>query len=287
MNHMRPVPERSKGASNRELSLYLKDVARFPLLTVEEEKELGRRALSGDREAAQRMIQSNLRFVIKVAKKYQVSGLPLLDLINEGNIGLMEAAQRFDPERNVRFTSYAVWWIRQAILHFLSQSGQPFRMPPKMANLLYRVSRLVAKKNLGGEPLDRQEMAAEVGVNIGELESALAAIAGTLSLDQPVDEDGERILSDALEQHAIPSPEVSLVAQLMRERLKHAMNLLSKTEREVIRLRFGLEDDNTLTLREIGEKLSLSRERVRQLENQALSKLRGSAGVNSLSIYLN
>lgn len=284
---MRAVSEKQKGASNRELSLYLKDVAKFPLLTMEEEKELGRRALSGDREAAQRMIQSNLRFVIKVAKKYQVSGLPLLDLINEGNLGLIEAAHRFDPERNVRFTSYAVWWIRQAILHYLSRSGQPFRMPPKMANLLYRVSRLLAKKSLVGQPLDRQEMAVEVGVNIHELEAALAAIAGTLSLDQPVDEDGERMLGDALEQHAIPSPEVSLVAEHMREKLKKAMNLLSKTEQEVIRLRFGLEDDNTLTLREIGERLSLSRERVRQLEAQALGKLRSASGVNALSIYLN
>lgn len=286
MNDMRAA-ERPKENSNRELSLYLKEVAKFPLLTVGEEKELGRRALSGDREAVQRMIQSNLRFVIKVAKKYQVSGLPLLDLINEGNLGLIEAAQRFDPERNVRFTSYAVWWIRQSILHFLSQSGQPFRVPPKMANLLYRVSRLVTKKNLGGEPLNRQEMAREVGVNMGELETALAAIAGTLSLDQPVDEDGERVLSDALEQHAIPSPEVSMVAKHVRERLRNAMNLLSKNEREVIRLRFGLDDDNTLTLREIGEKLSLSRERVRQLESQALNKLLACPGVHSLSAYLN
>ena len=128
------------------MRLYLKEISKIPLLTAEEEKELGRRVQKRDRDALQKLIESNLRFVIKIAKKYRKSGLPFLDLINEGNIGLMEAARRFDPDRGVRFTSYAVWWIRQAILHYLSQASQVFRVSPKTANILYRVATTLAKK---------------------------------------------------------------------------------------------------------------------------------------------
>jgi len=284
---MKGKSEASRSDASRELTLYLKEVSRFPLLTRQEETELGRRTLAGDREAQQRLIQSNLRFVIKIAKKYRVSGLPLLDLINEGNIGLIEAANRFDPDRNVRFTSYAIWWIRQAILHYLSRSGQPFRFPPKMANLLYRVSRLIAKKNLAGETIDRERLASELGVSVKDLETAMSAISGTMSLDQPVDEDGEHLLRDALEQKAVPSPEVTLIAKHIKERLHASLGLLSNTEQEIIRLRFGLDKDAPITLREIGEKLKLSRERVRQIETQTLNKLRASVTVSSLSAYLN
>src|SRR3990170_5811517 len=131
---------------NKAMRLYLREISRIPLLTPEEEKALGYLAKKGDKEALQKLIESNLRFVIKIAKKYRKSGLPFLDLINEGNIGLIEAAKRFDPERNVRFTSYAVWWIRQAILHYLSQASQVYRLAPKTANILYRVATTLSRK---------------------------------------------------------------------------------------------------------------------------------------------
>src|SRR5207249_11404836 len=139
--------QQTNNSSNREMRLYLKEVAKIPLLSPEEEKEIATRAKSGDRDALQKLIESNLRFVIKVAKKYQKSGLPLLELINEGNVGLIEAARRFDPERQVRFTSYAVWWIRQRILHFIADASQLFRMTPKTANIRYRIGVALGKRN--------------------------------------------------------------------------------------------------------------------------------------------
>ena len=150
-------------ALNKAMRLYLKEISKIPLLTADEEKALGYRVQAGDKEALQKLIESNLRFVIKIAKKYRKSGLPFLDLINEGNVGLIEAAKRFDPERKVRFTSYAVWWIRQAILHYLSQASQVYRLSPKTANILYRVATTLSKRrseqneNLSREAPPRNE----------------------------------------------------------------------------------------------------------------------------------
>lgn len=286
---MMPNKKRSQGnsGSSREMYLYLKDVSKFPLLTVEEEQELSRRASRGDHEAIQRLVQSNLRFVIKVAKRYQAAGLPLLDLINEGNVGLIEAANRFDPNRGVRFTSYAVWWIRQAILHFLSRSGQPIRIAPKMANLLYRLSRLLEQRTDAGDSIDREKISKELGVSVHDIDIALGAMAGALSLDQPVSEESARLLRDMFEQTAIPSPETITFSKSLQTHLRKSLMLLSKTEREILYLRFGLTNDQSLTLREIGSKMGYSRERVRQIENQALQKLRESNVASSLSAYMN
>src|SRR3990172_33083 len=177
---------------NKAMRLYLKEISKIPLLTVEEERALGYRARLGDKEALQKLIESNLRFLIKIAKKYRKSGLPFLDLINEGNIGLIEAARRFDPERKVRFTSYAVWWIRQAILHYLSQASHVYRISPKTANILYRVATtLYKKRSEQNETPSREALALEIGVSLRELNASLEATAGTLSLDQPIDDAGD------------------------------------------------------------------------------------------------
>jgi RNA polymerase primary sigma factor len=236
----------------------------------------------------QKMIESNLRFVIKIAKKYRKSGLPFLDLINEGNIGLIEAARRFDPERKVKFTSYAVWWIRQAILHYLSQSTQAFRVSPKTANILYRVATTLAKKKSEETEMPtREALAQEIGVTLKELNASLEATAGTYSLDHPIDDSGDLLLGDTLEQRSIPSAETSVFANHLKNQIGESLHGLSMTEEKVIRLRFGLDDDNPLTLKEIGDRMSLSRERIRQIEAQALNKLRKSSGASSLQTYLN
>lgn len=273
---------------NRAMRLYLKEISKIPLLTAEEEKALGYRVQAGDKEALQKLIESNLRFVIKIAKKYRKSGLPFLDLINEGNVGLIEAAKRFDPERKVRFTSYAVWWIRQAILHYLSQASQVYRLSPKTANILYRVATTLSKRRAEqNENPSREALALEIGVSLKELNASLEATAGTLSLDHPIDENGDLTLGDALEQSTIPSAETSSASIFLKEQIERSLGKLSPTEETVLRLRFGLDDDNPLTLKQIGDKMSLSRERIRQIEAQALNKLRKSSSVSSLASYLN
>jgi len=274
---------------NKAMRLYLKEISKIPLLTADEEKALGYRIQQrGDKEALQKMIESNLRFVIKIAKKYRKSGLPFLDLINEGNVGLIEAARRFDPERKVRFTSYAVWWIRQAILHYLSQASQVYRLSPKTANILYRVATTLNKRRSEmSENPSREVLAQEVGVSLKELNASLEATAGTLSLDHPIDENGDLTLGDALEQSTIPSAETSSATIFLKEQIERTLGKLSSMEEKVLRLRFGLDDDNPLTLKQIGDRMSLSRERIRQIEAQALNKLRKSSSVSSLASYLN
>jgi RNA polymerase primary sigma factor len=275
-------------ALNKAMRLYLKEISKIPLLTADEEKALGYRVQAGDKEALQKLIESNLRFVIKIAKKYRKSGLPFLDLINEGNVGLIEAARRFDPERKVRFTSYAVWWIRQAILHYLSQASQVYRLSPKTANILYRVATTLSKRRSEqNENLSREALALEIGVSLKELNASLEATAGTLSLDHPIDENGDLTLGDALEQKSIPSAETRSAGIFLREQVARSLGKLSAMEEKVLRLRFGLDDDNPLTLKQIGDKMSLSRERIRQIEAQALNKLRKSSSVGSLASYLN
>jgi RNA polymerase primary sigma factor len=272
---------------NRAMRLYLKEISKIPLLTAEEEKELGHRAKAGDKDALQKMIESNLRFVIKIAKKYRPSGLPFLDLINEGNCGLIEAANRFDPERGVRFTSYAVWWIRQAILHYLSRASHAFRISPKAANIAYRVAKVLSKNKADEvDPLSREKLAEEVGVSLNELNSSLDANAPTFSLDRPFDEAGELTLSDVLAQMTIPSAEEDVMATFLKDKLNLSLESLSVIEEKILRMRFGLDDDTPLTLREIGLKLNLSRERIRQIEVQALRKLRESLNDSSLASYI-
>lgn len=274
--------------SNREMRLYLKEISKIPMLTVEEEREVGRRVQNGDREALQKLVECNLRFVIKIAKKYRGCGLPFMDLINEGNLGLIEAARRFDPTRNVKFTSYAVWWIRQSILHALSSLGHPLRLPPKISNTLYRVGNTITRKTneLRRKPrLD--EIAVEVGLTERELSSMMELSGDAASLNQPIDDDGELVLGDLLEQTTLPSVESNTVSQFLDKHLNDALNELDESEEKVLRLRFGLDDDTPRTLKEIGDMMGLSRERIRQIESKALTKLRTAPKSDSLASYLN
>jgi RNA polymerase primary sigma factor len=277
---------RTQNSLNHAMRLYLKEVSKIPLLTVDEEKELGRRAQLGDKEALQKLTESNLRFVIKVAKRYRRSGMPLLDLINEGNVGLMEAARRFNPDRKVRFTSYAVWWIRQAILLYLATSGSTFRLSPKTANIAYRAATALKNRNSDGSGnFSREELAEEVGVSLNELNSSLEATAKVLSFDYPINEEGDVRLGDVLEQSAIPAADSIATKNRMKQHVERSLSSLTTAEQKVLRLRFGLDNDEPLTLKEIGGMMNLSRERIRQIEAHALSKLRHSS--SSLATYLN
>jgi RNA polymerase primary sigma factor len=256
------------------LRLYLKEISKIPLLTAEEELELARRARAGDKEAAQRLVEANLRFVIKVARKFQKSGVPLLDLINEGNTGLIEATRRFDPERNVRFLTYAVWWIRQAIQHYLSHGAKTIRVSPKISATLYKLTKLSESMQAEPAALSRDSLAQKLGITVEQLDQALQFARNMLSMEAPLNETGELVLGDMLPQKLFSSAEDLVATDEDVRLLQRLISDLSKKEAAILKMRFGLEGGEPMTLREIGDKLKLSRERIRQLEAQSLNKLR-------------
>ncbi len=283
--------ERQRDPEVALLRRYLYEIGRFQQLTPAEEQELGRKIQTKqdkNGEALRRLVEANLRFVVAYAKRFHHSRVSLLDLINEGNIGLIQAAKKFDPGKNVKFITYAVWWIRQAILHALSEHGATFRLPQKQANVLYRLER--SRQALGRE-LERapseQELADELSMKPGEVRLLLSSNQNILSLNEPVDEEGEAEFGDLLEQYVIPDTDEAILRESFEETLREALAQLSEKERQILSLRFGLGDDNPRTLREIGGALGISRERVRQIENQALAKLRRGAQSRALAGYLN
>ena len=273
--------------SSREMRLYLKEISKIPLLTADEEKVLGERVQKGDTAALQKLVESNLRFVIKIAKKYRGFGLSFLDLINEGNLGLIEAARRFDPERNVRFTSYAVWWIRQAILHSLTNMGHPLRLPAKISNAMFRMGRTITKKTaeLKRRPT-LKEIAEDLGMEEKELSAMVEVSGGATSLNQPLDEQGDLVLEDVLTDPSA-SIEDKLEEQFLNQHIGEALERLDENERNILKLRFGLDDGVSRTLKEIGDSMGLSRERIRQIEAKALNKLRHGRRARTLASYLN
>ena len=279
---------RQEDESSEIFRKYLQEIARFPRLTPEEEHELAVRAQQGDKDAIRKLVEGNLRFVVSYAKKYRNSSVSFLDLINEGNIGLLQAAKKFDPDRNVKFITYAVWWIRQSILHALSEQGGSFRLPQKQATLLYRVSRARTSlaRTLQREPTPK-ELADETGLPVEEVDVLLAAGTENVSLSTPLGEDDTAELGDLIEQENVPATDADLMREAFEKQIREMLGDLGPKERDVLSLRYGLDTDEPLTLREIGEKLHLSRERVRQIENQALEKCRRSGKARSLHGYLN
>jgi RNA polymerase primary sigma factor len=281
-------------SDSRALRAYLRAIARIPRLTVEEERELGRRVQQDhDPDALRRLVEGNLRFVVSYAKHYRGLGVPFLDLIHEGNLGLMEAARRFDPERNVKFITYAVWWVRQAITHALSGQVRAFSLPQKLSGVAARFGRDVAELT---QQLERTPTPAEIahGLEISESDvDALLRIGGSdLSLSDRVGDgrgDGEGTeLSDLLEQATVPPADQELIDAAIGNRVREALGELEDKEREVMRLRFGLDrDGEARTLQEVGDTLGLSRERIRQIEARAKEKLRRSKRAGELRSYLN
>ncbi len=300
------------------INQYLKKISKIPLLTPEEEKELAKRAKEGDQEALKKLVESNLRFVISVAKQYIGYGLPFSELIAAGNLGLIEAAKRFDPDRGVKFISYAVWWIRQAIMQALSQQTGAVRIPLKQSHLISKVGtvynelakelereptpeevaervskKIIAKeleKELGREPKPEEveKVFKKEGYRISpeDVERYLQVCRIPLSLDAPVGDNEDTFFVDFLTKHGTADVEENIIQEVLEREVYDLLEKLPEKERKVIELRFGLSGEEPKTLREIGEALGVSRERVRQLETRALRKLRSLAMKRHLKDFL-
>lgn len=269
------------------LASYLADVRRTPMLSPDEEVALGQRIVQGDDSAINELVEHNLRFVVQVALKYQGHGLPLADLINEGNIGLMHAARKFDPTRGTRFITYAVWWIRQAILHALAAGGRVVRLPVKQAERLATLRRTfeALQRATGAEPtVDALAQAMEMPP--ADVADLLRVYRLPLSLDVPLTEDGDTSRLDVLPSQSLPSSEAAYVYASMLHEVHELLEHLEPRQAAILRARFGF-DGEPQSLAEIGRALGLSRERVRQIEGQARRQLYALAKDKALEEYLN
>ncbi len=271
---------------SKNLRKYLEEIGRFSQIGEAEEKALGERIHRGDEEALRGLIEANLRFVVSYVKKYQGMGLSLLDLINEGNLGLIEAAKRFDPKRNVKFISYAVWWIRQAVIHALTQSSRITHVPQKLSDQILQKKRKAAqlKSELGHDP-SREEIAAAMGLTVADIEDLEMLEEREVSLNDRFNEDDQTMeekISDVT-----PSVEYQIIKASIEQQLRDTLGELDEKEAVVLKWRFGLDDDQPLTLQEIGDKLRLTRERIRQIEQKAMRKLSRSNKLQQLRGYLN
>jgi RNA polymerase primary sigma factor len=285
---------------SKNISRYLEQISKFPQLTPEQEKDLGRRIQKGDKEALGKMVESNLRFVVSYVKKYRGMGLSLPDLINEGNLGLIEAAKRFDPSKNVKFISYAVWWIRQAIIHALTKYSRIYHIPQKLSDQISGMKKVKAqlKKELGREAT-REEIAKRMKISVEDVEDMQILTGKDVSLsDKYYDEDME--IGDRIKDSLSPSVEYQIVKNSVQENIRDILNELDEKEADVLKLRFGIfdkkleqkygiqeKDQSPNTLQEIGDRLHLTRERIRQIEKKAMRKLAHSHKLQQLRGYLN
>ncbi|NIM59668.1 MAG: sigma-70 family RNA polymerase sigma factor [Candidatus Aminicenantes bacterium] len=271
----------------KNLRVYLNQISKFPALSQEEEKQLGARIQKGDKKALKALIESNLRFVVSYVKKYKGMGIGMFDLINEGNLGLIEAAKRFDPGRNVKFISYAVWWIRQAIIHALTRYSRAYHLPQKLSDKISDMKKKVAglKNELGREPT-REEIAKRMGIEKDEVEDLEILDGKDVSLSDKYFEEGVE-MEDRIQDDLRPSVEYQIIKSSIQQQIRDMLEELDEKEANVIRLRFGLDDDEARTLQEIGDMLNLSRERIRQIEQKAMRKLARSRRLQQLRGYLN
>ena len=270
------------------LSMYLKEINKVALLTRAEEEKYARLAAAGNQPAKDRLVAANLRFVVNVAKKYQNQGMALDDLISEGNIGLINAIERFDVDKGYHFISYAVWWIRQSILKAICEKSRTIRLPLNRANELVQIEKM--RKEMfseeGQEPEDR-ELARRLGMNESQVRDLLDISREMISLETPVYTDRDTsVLSDFLEDANHPSPEAQTLHGSLKSDLNNALETLSDKESKILELRFGLNDKQPLSLKEIGEKFHLTKERIRQIEKKALQKLQGPSEEKELEAYL-
>jgi RNA polymerase primary sigma factor len=273
----RPTPvEIGPGEADRDiLDQYFAEASKYPLLNAAEEKELARRIRQGDQDAMHELVKRNLRFVVSVAKKYQNRGLPLIDLIGEGNVGLLTAARKFDPDQGVKFISYAVWWIRQAILSSLARQGRTVRVPLNRTADLSRVMRAGAllRDKLGREPTP-DEVAQLTGISQEIVSALLSLNAADIRLDAPLGADGDRSLIERFSVEEMPNTEETVLNKFRSQELARALSTLPARDAKILRLYFGLEGGREHTLDEIGKMLGVTRERVRQLRDRALKRLR-------------
>ncbi|KPL01999.1 MAG: RNA polymerase subunit sigma [candidate division Zixibacteria bacterium SM1_73] len=272
---------------DRSLDLYLREIGETPLISAAQEVELAKRIKEGDQDALERLTKANLRFVVSVAKQYQNQGLSLADLINEGNIGLIKAAKRFDETRGFKFISYAVWWIRQAILQALAEQSRIVRLPLNRVGTLHKIGKISSslEQEYGREP-SPSEIARELELSAVEVSDTLKISNSHLSLDAPFSTSEDNSLMDVLEDEFQPAPDEALLDESLRLEIERALDTLSCREAEVINLYFGLNHEKALTLEEIGARFNLTRERVRQIKEKAIRRLRHASRSKSLRAYL-
>jgi len=261
--------------SDTGFQLYLREIARFPLLTVEEEVKLARKIKRGDQEARSLMVRSNLRLVVKIARDYSNYGLPLLDLISEGNIGLMKAVERFDPKKGGKLSTYAAWWIKQSIKRALANQSKTIRLPVHLVDKISKMRRVSNQmtEDLGREPTD-EELAEEIGLASAKVSALKTASIRPTSLDQPIGDDDSTAFGDLVGDVEAQDPFEMLRDKDLRDEIGDLLDVLDERERRIINCRFGLDGKKPKTLEEVGEKFHVTRERIRQLQNIALNKLR-------------
>lgn len=259
----------------RSLEHYLREIGRYPLLRREQEVSLAQRIHRGDEEALHALVRANLRFVVTVAKQYLGQGLTLQDLINEGNIGLIKAGRRFDEQRGFKFISYAVWWVRQAILQAIADQARNVRLPQNRTAVLTKVlrARNRLQQRCSAQPLP-EDIARETGLSLADVREALAVAQPELCLDEAVSEDDGRSYLEALEDDPDRGPELPLLERSRREDIDRVLGVLPGREAEILRLYYGMGRHESMTLEEIGARMGLTRERIRQLKERALSRLR-------------
>ena len=268
--------------------MYLREIGRIPLLTFDEELELAKRILEGDEEAKQKLAESNLRLVVSIAKKYVGRGMLFLDLIQEGNMGLIKAVEKFDYTKGFKFSTYATWWIRQAITRAIADQARTIRIPVHMVetiNKLIRTSRHLLQQ-LGREPTP-EEIAAEMEIPVEKVTEIQKIAQDPVSLETPIGEEDDSHLGDFIQDDDSPAPQDAAAYTLLREQLEEVMKTLTPREAKVLKLRFGLEDGKSRTLEEVGKEFNVTRERIRQIEAKALRKLRHPSRSKKLKDYMN
>ena len=282
----------TKQFTNREsqsLDKYFQEIGKVELITPEEEIELASRIKKGDRMALEKLTKANLRFVVSVAKQYQNKGLPLSDLINEGNLGLIKAAQKFDETRGFKFISYAVWWIKQSIMQAIADQSRMVRIPLNRVAALTKIGKAFGtlEQEYEREP-SAEEIASELDMDVDEVDYALKIAGRTVSMDAPLKQgdDNKNSLLDIMSNEHEATPDNELMKQSLRYEIERSLSTLSEREAEVIKLYFVINRENSQTLEEIGERLNLTRERVRQIKEKALLRLRHSSRSKNLKVYL-
>ena len=257
------------------VSLYLKQISNIPLLTAEEEKELGLKIADGDKKAVDKLVSHNLRLVVSIAKRYRGCGIPLLDLIQEGNIGLMKAAKKFDLDKGCRFNTHATWWVRQTINRSLADKSRTIRIPSNVSELVNKIKKVSAPmiQKLNRFPTS-EELSAELGIEIDKIETALDMSQAVASLDVPVSEDEETSMGDLIADPHLENPIKKLTEECNKEIVESVLSTLTKREADVLRRRFGIETGESQTLEEIGQSYGVTRERIRQIETKAMRKMR-------------
>ncbi len=267
--------------------MYLKEIGRVPLLSPEDELELARRAQNGDENAKRRLAEANLRLVVSIAKRYVGRGMLFLDLIQEGNLGLIKAVEKFDYHKGFKFSTYATWWIRQAITRAIADQARTIRIPVHMVetiNKLIRISRQLLQ-TLGREPT-AEEIAEEMGMNVERVREIIKIAQEPVSLETPIGEEEDSHLGDFIEDQDVPAPAEAASFLLLKEQLEEVLDTLTSREEKVLRLRFGLEDGRARTLEEVGQVFGVTRERIRQIEAKALRKLRHPSRSKKLKDFL-